>query len=68
VALNLTKAYEELGLRLGDFPIAVKSLAHIMSLRMFPSLTPGQQKRKMTEVLKGLSVTPNKLRSDSLRF
>jgi dTDP-4-amino-4,6-dideoxygalactose transaminase len=56
VSLHLTKAYEELGFRLGDFPIAEKSAAHILSLPMFPGLTPDQQERVVTEVLKSLSV------------
>ncbi len=56
IALHLTKAYEELGFRIGDFPIAEKSAAHILSLPMFPGLTPDQQERVATEVLKSLSV------------
>lgn len=56
VALHLTKAYEGLGFRLGDFPIAEKSAVHILSLPMFPGLTPCQQERVATEVLKSLSV------------
>jgi dTDP-4-amino-4,6-dideoxygalactose transaminase len=57
VALHLTKAYEELGFRLGDFPVAEKSVAHILSLPMFPRLTPYQQERVAMETLKALSVT-----------
>ncbi len=57
VTLHLTKAYEGLGFRIGDFPIAEKSAAHILSLPMFPGLTSDQQKRVVTEVLKSLSVT-----------
>ena len=56
VALHLTKAYEGFGLRLGDFPIAEKSAAHILSLPMFPGLTPDQQERVATELLKSLSM------------
>ncbi|MBS0182677.1 MAG: DegT/DnrJ/EryC1/StrS family aminotransferase [Nitrospira sp.] len=56
VALHLAKAYEELGFRLGDFPIAERSAAHILSLPMFPGLTLDQQERVVTEVLKSLSV------------
>jgi dTDP-4-amino-4,6-dideoxygalactose transaminase len=58
VALHLTKAYEGLGFRRGDFPIAEKSVAHILSLPMFPELTSDQQERVVTEVLKFLS-TPS---------
>ncbi|BFU93224.1 MAG: dTDP-3-amino-3,6-dideoxy-alpha-D-galactopyranose transaminase [Nitrospira sp.] len=56
VALHLTKVYARLGFRLGDFPIAEQSAAHILSLPMFPGLTPDQQERVVTEVLKSLSV------------
>ncbi len=56
VALHLTKAYEKLGFRIGDFPIAEKSAAHILSLPMFPGLTSDQQERVVTEVLKSPSV------------
>lgn len=56
VALHLTKAYEGFGFRQGDFPIAEKSAAHILSLPMFPELTLGQQERVVKEVLKSLSV------------
>jgi dTDP-4-amino-4,6-dideoxygalactose transaminase len=57
VALHLTKAYEELGFRVGDFPIAEKAAAHILSLPMFPGLTSEQQERVVTEALKCLAVT-----------
>ncbi|BFU93483.1 MAG: Pleiotropic regulatory protein [Nitrospira sp.] len=57
-ALHLTKAYEELGFRLGGFPVAEKSAAHILSLPMFPELTSRQQDRVVAEVLKSLAVAP----------
>lgn len=60
VALHMTKAYEGLDFKLGDFPMAEKSAAHILSLPMFPGLTADQQERVVTEVLKSLStVTPS---------
>lgn len=62
IALHLTKAYAGLGFRLGDFPIAEQSAAHILSLPMFPRLTSNQQERVVTEVLKALSVTTSRLR------
>lgn len=61
IALHLTKAYEELGFQIGDFPIAEKSVAHILSLPMFPGLTADQQERVVTEVLKSLSVASSEL-------
>lgn len=56
VALHLTKAYEERGFRVGDFPIAEKAASHILSLPMFPGITPDQQERVATAVLKSLAV------------
>jgi dTDP-4-amino-4,6-dideoxygalactose transaminase len=57
VALHLTKAYQSLGFQVGDFPIAEKAAAHILSLPMFPGLTSEQQERVVTEVLKCFAVT-----------
>lgn len=56
VALHLTKAYEGFGFQPGDFPIAEKSAAHILSLPMFPELTLDQQERVVAEVMKSISV------------
>ncbi|MBS0150524.1 MAG: DegT/DnrJ/EryC1/StrS family aminotransferase [Nitrospira sp.] len=57
VALHLTKAYEGLGFKTGDFSVAEKAAAHILSLPMFPGLTVDQQRRVVTEVLKSHSIT-----------
>jgi dTDP-4-amino-4,6-dideoxygalactose transaminase len=57
VALHLTKVYEALGHRLGDFPVAEKAAAHILSLPIFPGLTSDQQERVVTKVLKALAAT-----------
>lgn len=56
VALHLTKAYGHLGYQVGDFPIAERSAAHILSLPMFPGLNTIQQDRVVSEVLRALSV------------
>jgi len=56
VALHLTKAYECLGFRVGDFPVTEKSASQILSLPMFPNLTDHQQERVVAEVLKSLAV------------
>ena len=56
IALHLTKAYEGLGFRAGDFPVAEKAAVQVLSLPMFPELTSRQQERVVTEVLKSLVV------------
>jgi dTDP-4-amino-4,6-dideoxygalactose transaminase len=56
VALHLTKAYKELGFRVGDFPVTERSAGHILSLPMFPGLTTIQQDRVVSEMLRALSL------------
>jgi dTDP-4-amino-4,6-dideoxygalactose transaminase len=56
VALHLTKAYESLGFRAGDFPVTEKAASRILSLPMFPGLNGSQQERIAAEVLKSLGV------------
>ena len=50
IALHLTKAYENLGFQVGDFPVTEKAVSRILSLPMFPGLTAGQQERVVTEI------------------
>ncbi|MFZ0936111.1 MAG: DegT/DnrJ/EryC1/StrS family aminotransferase [Bryobacteraceae bacterium] len=45
VPLHLQKAYEWLGHKPGEFPVAEKAAAEIVSLPMFPQLTSDQQRR-----------------------
>ena len=56
VALHLTRAYEGLGFRLGDFPITEKAAGQILSLPMYPDLTACQQERVAAEVLKAINL------------
>jgi dTDP-4-amino-4,6-dideoxygalactose transaminase len=51
IPLHLAKAYEASGFRAGDFPVAEAAAAQVLSLPMFPGLTPAQQRRVVTEVL-----------------
>ncbi|MCS6317888.1 MAG: DegT/DnrJ/EryC1/StrS family aminotransferase [Nitrospira sp.] len=51
-ALHLTKAYEGLGFCVGDFPVAERASAEVLSLPMFPELTGRQQERVVSEVIK----------------
>jgi dTDP-4-amino-4,6-dideoxygalactose transaminase len=45
IPLHLQKAYQSLNYRAGDFPVAEKAAAQIVSLPMFPQLTAEQQAR-----------------------
>jgi dTDP-4-amino-4,6-dideoxygalactose transaminase len=50
VPLHLQKAYASLGYKSGDFPNTERAAASIVSLPMFPTLTPAQQERVIAEV------------------
>jgi dTDP-4-amino-4,6-dideoxygalactose transaminase len=45
IPLHLQNAYRGLGFRKGDFPVAEKLAAEILSLPMYPTLRPEQQQR-----------------------
>jgi dTDP-4-amino-4,6-dideoxygalactose transaminase len=45
VALHLSPAYDHLGFRSGAFPVAERAAAEVLSLPMFPGLSPEQQER-----------------------
>jgi len=55
VALHLQKAYAGLGYQAGDFPVAEKAAAEIVSLPMFPQLTGEQQLRVVAQTVQFLS-------------
>jgi len=44
VPLHLLKAYEALGFRRGDFPVAERTASQVLSLPMFPELRAEQQR------------------------
>ena len=50
IPLHLQKAYERLGYAQGDFPIAEAAAKRILSLPIFPSLTPEQRRRVVAEL------------------
>lgn len=54
IPLHLQKAYQSLNYRIGDFPVAERAAAQIVSLPMFPQLTPEQQARVADEVFQFL--------------
>jgi dTDP-4-amino-4,6-dideoxygalactose transaminase len=45
IPLHLQKAYASLAYKEGDFPVAEKAAAEILSLPMYPQLKPSEQKR-----------------------
>ncbi len=51
IPLHLQKAYAGLNYQSGDFPVAERLSAEILSLPMFPQLTSAQQARVADEVL-----------------
>src|SRR5262249_8670131 len=57
IPLHLTKAYEPLGYRPGDVPVAEQTARRVLSLPMFPELSPDQQRRVATAVLHSPKVT-----------
>lgn len=56
IPLHLCKAYKWLGFSEGDFPVSENAASQIVSLPMFPGLTPQQQNRVVAEVLKAVAV------------
>jgi dTDP-4-amino-4,6-dideoxygalactose transaminase len=51
IPLHLQKAYAEFGYKMGDFPVTEMIASKILSLPMYPQLTPEQQSRVVEEVL-----------------
>jgi dTDP-4-amino-4,6-dideoxygalactose transaminase len=49
VPLHQQKAYAHMGHKAGDFPVTEKIAPEIVSLPMFPQLTPEQQARIVAE-------------------
>jgi dTDP-4-amino-4,6-dideoxygalactose transaminase len=57
IPLHLVTAYEALGFRPGDFPVAEQAASQVLSLPMFPGLSTEQQRRVVTEALQSMAVT-----------
>jgi dTDP-4-amino-4,6-dideoxygalactose transaminase len=60
IPLHLQKAYTSMQYSLGDFPVAEKAAAEIVSLPMFPQLKAEQQGRVVEEILDFASMTSRK--------
>jgi len=56
IPLHLSKAYDALGFRAGDFPVAERSAVEILSLPMFPNLSADAQNHVSSSVLQCLTV------------
>ncbi|OGR29739.1 MAG: erythromycin biosynthesis sensory transduction protein eryC1 [Desulfobacca sp. RBG_16_60_12] len=57
IPLHQQSAYRTLGYKRGDFPITERLAAEILSLPMFPGLTPAQQSRVVEQVLEFVGLT-----------
>src|SRR6202167_2103145 len=60
IPLHLQKAYASMQYSLGDFPVAEKAAAEIVSLPMFPQLKAEQQARVAAEISDFTSMTDRK--------
>jgi dTDP-4-amino-4,6-dideoxygalactose transaminase len=60
IPLHLQKAYATMQYGAGDFPVAEKAAAEIVSLPMFPQLTAEQQARVVEGILNFTSMTARK--------
>jgi dTDP-4-amino-4,6-dideoxygalactose transaminase len=57
IPLHLQKAYTAMNYSAGDFPVAEKAAAEIVSLPMFPQLTAAQQARVVDAIIDFTSMT-----------
>ena len=55
IPLHLVKAYAALGFRAGDFPLSERAADEVLSLPMFPGLSPGQQQRVVSAVARSVA-------------
>jgi len=66
IPLHLQKAYESMNYGVGDFPVTEKAAVEIVSLPMFPQLTPQQQAQVVDEIVAFTSITAHKLEKINL--
>ena len=55
IPLHMQNAYRTLGYSKGDFPVAEKVAAEIVSLPMFPQLSGEQQNKVVSEAVNAVS-------------
>ncbi len=63
VPLHLAKAYEGLGFRPGDFPVAEQAASQVLSLPMFPHLSPEQQECVVACVVESTRATAQRIQA-----
>lgn len=56
--LHLAKPYASLGYRAGDYPVSEQAAAEVLSLPMFPGLSPEQQELVAARLVDRLDATP----------
>ena len=61
IPLHFAKAYDALGYRPGDFPVAEQAAAQVLSLPMFPRLSPEQQERVVAQLGKATKVAGERI-------
>jgi dTDP-4-amino-4,6-dideoxygalactose transaminase len=61
VPVHLQKPYRALGYKEGDFPVAEKAAAQVLSLPMYPGLSQTQQKRVVEEIRRFGQVAESRL-------
>src|SRR5438132_1511425 len=61
IPLHFAKAYDALGYRPGDFPVAEQAAAQVLSLPMFPRLSPEQQERAIAQLVKATKVAGERI-------
>jgi dTDP-4-amino-4,6-dideoxygalactose transaminase len=57
IPLHLQEAYQHLGHREGDFPVAEKACSEVLSLPMYPQLSDAQQNRVVDGVMECMQST-----------
>jgi dTDP-4-amino-4,6-dideoxygalactose transaminase len=61
IPLHLQRAYEYLGYKNGDFPVAERTAPELLSLPMFPGITAEQQSKVADEILSFVVAEPQAL-------
>jgi dTDP-4-amino-4,6-dideoxygalactose transaminase len=53
--VHLQPAFADLGYHRGSFPVAESAAARILSLPLYPGITPDDQERVVTELARALT-------------